>query len=91
MKSNETAPAAKTPLTEEQSLVLDIIHSRIRGSKAYADAGNYQKRLQAKIGTGQEVSLPDGRRFALVDTFAGQDRAKKMTFIDRYELQEREG
>ena len=68
--------------------MLGIVNARIRGSKCYADAGNYQKRLQAKIGTGKEVTLPDGRRYALVDTFAGQDRAKKMTFIDRFELQQ---
>ena len=71
--------------------MLGIINAKIRGSKCYADAGNYQQRLKAKIGTGTEVTLPDGRRYSLVDTFAGQDRAKKMTFIDRFELHQIEG
>ena len=90
MKTSAPSTPTKAPLTEEQSLVLGIVNARIRGSKCYADAGNYQARLQAKIGAGKEVALPDGRKFSLVDTFAGQDRAKKMTFIDRYELRQLE-
>ena len=89
MKSADPAPApAAPPLTETQKLVLGAIGAKIRGKKAYADARRYEEQLKTLAGVGKEIVLPDGRVFVIVDQFAGKSLVKKLTFIDRFELEE---
>lgn len=82
--SDPETPAPK--LTEEQSLVLGILGAKQRGKKAYGKAEGYLAKLR-KLGK-KTVQLSDGRKFAIVDIFAGEDMVKKMVFIDRWQLQE---
>ena len=88
MKNSVAAAPKSVPLTKEQSLVLGIINARIRGKKCYGDADAYQQQLAALCPVGKEVTLPDGRRFAIIDAFAGKRLVAKMTYVDRYELRE---
>lgn len=79
---------SKSKLPPEQSLVLGILGARQRGKKAYDKAGVYLEKLLKLVKTGKTIELGDGRRFAVIDTFADQRYAKKMTIIDRFALQE---
>jgi len=81
--------STKPKLPPEQSLVLGILSARQRGKKAYGKAEEYLNKLMKLVKTGKAIELGDGRRFAVVDLMAGDQRhAKKMCIIDRFALQE---
>lgn len=88
MSDIPTPAPAKPKLPVEQSLVLGVLGARARGKKAYDKAGAYLEKLMSIVKPGKVITLGDGRRFAVVDTFADQRYAKKMTIIDRFALQE---
>lgn len=79
---------AKPKLTREQALVMQIFTAKARGKQQYATAGAKQTELRAICPAGMAIVLPDGRKFAIVDTFADKELAVKMTYIDRFELKE---
>ena len=84
------APPPKKPtLPKEQSLVLGILHAKVRGKKAYGKAKEYLDQLNRLVKPGRKIELADGRKFAVVDVFdTEKPYVGKMTFIDRFELQE---
>ena len=88
MKPADSTVSTKPKLTPEQTLVLRHQTARARGKEQYGKADAAQKELEAKVGVGVPVEMPDGRKFAVVDTFKDAKYAKKMTYIDRLEIQE---
>lgn len=79
---------SRPKLTSEQALVLGILTSKARGKEHYAKAASRLTELQARVAVGSPVELPDGRKFAVVDTFENEKQAKKFVLIDRYEVRE---
>jgi hypothetical protein len=79
---------ARPKLSREQALVMQILTSKARGKAHYATAGSKLAELKALCGADSAIAMPDGRKFAVVDTFAGAEYAKKMVIIDRFEVKE---
>lgn len=73
---------------QKTALVAAIDKKRTKARELFKSAGKDLDELVASCDVDEEITLPDGRTFRIVDNFDGKNTAFKPTAFTLYDIQE---